>query len=154
ISFYQNLTPGTSDWVQRFTILPGGNVGIGTSAPTQKLEVAGTVKATAFQGNGAGLTGVNANNAIFANTADIANQSVRLTTARTIGGVPFDGSANINLSEAVAGGPSGLMSGTDKSKVDAFSVAGGNVGIGTPASAQKLEVAGTVAASQMLSISG
>ena len=35
-----------------------GNVGIGTSSPTEKLEVSGTIKATAFQGNGAALTGV------------------------------------------------------------------------------------------------
>jgi len=36
----------------------GGNVGIGVLNPVDRLEVAGSVKATAFVGNGSGLTGI------------------------------------------------------------------------------------------------
>ena len=41
-------------------ILMGGFVGIGTTNPSQALEVAGTVSATAFSGSGSGVTNVNA----------------------------------------------------------------------------------------------
>ncbi|MCB2222203.1 MAG: hypothetical protein KQI35_17605 [Bacteroidetes bacterium] len=54
-------SPTSSDHLNIGNALYGdlalGNIGIGTSNPTSKLEVAGTITATAYQGDGSGLSG-------------------------------------------------------------------------------------------------
>jgi hypothetical protein len=55
---------------ERMRISGIGNVGIGQTNPTEKLEVNGTVKATSFIGDGSGLTGISSGSSLWSSNGN------------------------------------------------------------------------------------
>ncbi len=64
-----------SNRAERLVVKNDGNIGIGTTAPTQKLEVNGNIKATAFIGDGSQLTNLPTGGSWGSITGTISNQT-------------------------------------------------------------------------------
>ncbi|MDD0853720.1 hypothetical protein HBN50_11470 [Halobacteriovorax sp. GB3] len=115
--------------VKEYTRLAGtlystksNNIGIGTIAPTEKLEVSGNIKATSFIGDGSSLTGINASSS--SNTTDaIINAD---SDGNSSGAVLFQtgGSTKATLTN---NGSFGLGTSTPESL---FNLVGGNLQLG------------------------
>ncbi|MCM2351478.1 MAG: hypothetical protein NDI69_15755 [Bacteriovoracaceae bacterium] len=85
-SIWGGIATGTQ--TDRLVIAPSGNVGIGVNAPTTKLEVSGTVKATNFQGTLNGIK-MGAGEFVFANGA--CGNTVATACSISIASVGFSG---------------------------------------------------------------
>ena len=105
-------------------IVNGGNVGIGTANPSQKLEVAGIVKAAAFQGDGSQLQNINV-------TGDGLGSHVATTTLQ-MGPYAIISSSNITAGRYLVNGNTVLAllpgNGSMGVGVDAGKVNSGNGG--------------------------
>ncbi len=120
----------------RLTILQGGNVGIGTSTPSEKLEVVGNLKVT-------GNMLVGSSSLFYDNTLKLLQvEAIKLTGT----GAPVD----CNL-VADAGGNfacGAIAAGKwDGPKPGNIYYNDGNVGIGTASPSEKLDVVGNIVAS-------
>ena len=92
---------------QRAVITAAGNFGIGTTSPSTKLQVNGTVTATAFSGDGSALTGLPASGGPTGGGSDkiFTENGQTVTTNYTIGDT-FGAACN-----ALAAGPITINSG-------------------------------------------
>ncbi|EQC50385.1 endosialidase chaperone [Bacteriovorax sp. BSW11_IV] len=87
-------TPDNSTIEQtRMVIKSDGKIGIATVTPTQALDVNGTVKATAFIGDGSGLTGLNASSSSNTGNAVITADS----DANATGDILFNTGASTKM---------------------------------------------------------
>lgn len=156
MSFQTNLGVAAGPLVEHMRIHTNGNVGIGVAAPTEKLEVAGRVKAAGFLGDGSALTGLS-------DASKVSKAGDSMTGPLSL---PANGLSVGSTQLVVSGGSVGIGTTTPRSKLDveggavigttysgtsAAPVNGllveGNLGIGTVSPTQKLDVVGNIAVS-------
>ena len=78
------LTVGTNN-TERIRIDSTGSIGIGTDSPGEKLHVNGNVSASAFIGDGSGLTGISSDVSETATIADTFSSQTSVTTSHNFG---------------------------------------------------------------------
>ena len=159
---------GTANYIAKFTgpntvgdsviYESTGSIGIGTTVPTEKLHVNGTVRASAFSGSGWNLKDLNANNVVGGTLSDkrlSANVSLlgqTIESTEIIDGTIRNADLALgSFSKITSVGTLGSLTVNGGANLAATS---GNVGIGTTNPTGKLEVAGTVHVRNDLVVTG
>jgi hypothetical protein len=138
----------------RVVVDHAGRMGLGTNSPRTALDVVGTVNATAFVGDGSGLTGLvswdKSGDDVFHTARKIGvGTSAPSTALDVVGtvratGLQVVGTVNATAFVGDGSGLTGLVS-WDKSGSDVFHT-GRKIGLGTSAPSTALDVVGTVRA--------
>ena len=157
-----NIEVGTTNH-DLFVDTENSKVGILTNTPTKALDVNGTVKATAFDGDGALLTGIpsSAINGTLSQWTTVAGPKIHysdgnvgigiadpLHTLDVVGDINFTGTLRED------GNPFVSTPWTIESGPTALSYTLGNVGVGGTTPSAKLEVTGNAHVSTDLSVGG
>jgi hypothetical protein len=137
ISFY--TASGGAFTVPQMRILANGNVGIGVSSPTTKLDVNGTINATGLTVNGTPVGGSQWTTSGSTINYSGGNVGIGVSSPTT----KLDVSGTINATGLTVNGTpvNGSQWATSGSTIN---YSGGNVGIATASPTEKLEVTGNV----------